>query len=334
MNHPHLLSSLRCYPARFSIKAAHLALLCLPFLQTHAAQRTQDPWSLVETHAAIEVAHKGNLVLRYHKQQVVAPTGMDASVGMSGFVHPLRTLQGVTVTEDFAEDHPHHSGLWSAWANTSIAGRSVDFWNLHKREGRVEHREVLWIDADLPAFQVRKVFVDLTPGQPTDRLEEIWSFCNFQLEQEGWSFEIHCRQRLIGDEPVTLEVYPYGGLSLRFPDTWNAANGNEESITVCNDAGQDRFESNQQLARWILTTGTLEAQPVSVLSMMHPESMRFPQALRYHPTMPYFVWTMPSRNPFTFEHDTHYQSRFRYHIADAILQPAAAAMAFARYQEQ
>ena len=334
MKRSQLLSSFLCNPVRFWIKTSQLTLLCSLCLQSQGMQTTHNaPWSVVETFATIEVAHEGTMVFRYHKQHVEAPAGKDASVGMSGFVHPLRTLQGITVTEDFAEDHPHHSGLWSAWANTTIAGRSVDFWNLHKREGRIEHREVLCIDAHSPAFQVRKVYVDLTPGLPTDRLEEIWTFRDFQLEKQGWSFEIHCRQRLIGDEPVTLEVYPYGGLSLRLSDTWQAPNGNAESITVWNDAGQDRVESNQQRARWMLTTGTLETQPVSVLAMMHPESMRFPQAVRYHPTMPYFVWAMTSHNPFTFEHGTTYQSRFRYHIADTLLQPKEAAMAAARYQE-
>jgi len=65
-------------------------------------------------------------VLFYH-------TGRNTHKGLharTNYVHPLMGLQGQVLTEDFPDDHPHHRGIFWAWHQVLVAGKSVgDGWS-------------------------------------------------------------------------------------------------------------------------------------------------------------------------------------------------------------
>jgi hypothetical protein len=64
-------------------------------------------------------------VLFYH-------TGTNAHKNLharANYVHPLTGLNGDTLTEDFPDDHPHHRGIFWAWHQVTVGGKSVgDSW--------------------------------------------------------------------------------------------------------------------------------------------------------------------------------------------------------------
>jgi len=48
----------------------------------------------------------------------------------ASYVHPLTGLDGEVLTEDFPDDHPHHRGIFWAWHQMLVGGKSVgDSWS-------------------------------------------------------------------------------------------------------------------------------------------------------------------------------------------------------------
>ncbi len=65
-------------------------------------------------------------VLFYQAQRKALPDGQAAR---SNYFHPLYDLDGNVLTEDFPKDHIHHRGIFWAWHQVRINGKSVqDQW--------------------------------------------------------------------------------------------------------------------------------------------------------------------------------------------------------------
>jgi len=81
------------------------------------------------------------------------------------YVHPLMGLQGEVLTEDFPDDHPHHRGVFWAWHQVLVAGRSVgDAWSC---------KDIVW--------DVRRTKVlDEPPGSAALEATVHWTSPRFQ----------------------------------------------------------------------------------------------------------------------------------------------------------
>ena len=66
-------------------------------------------------------------LLAYNQAQQLAP-GAPEDRRRCCYVHPVRTLAGVVVTDDFPKDHYHHRGLFWAWPIVQFDGRTYDLW--------------------------------------------------------------------------------------------------------------------------------------------------------------------------------------------------------------
>lgn len=72
------------------------------------------------------LSENGTEVLTYQ----IAPQSKDGKLERSNYVHPLRDLEGVVLTEDFPEDHYHHRGIFWTWHQLLSNGESLaDPWN-------------------------------------------------------------------------------------------------------------------------------------------------------------------------------------------------------------
>ena len=69
--------------------------------QELTARRTAD---------GIEISEGESKVLFYQ----ISPTSFDGKYERSNYVHPLYSLSGEILKEDFPDDHPHHRGIF--WA--------------------------------------------------------------------------------------------------------------------------------------------------------------------------------------------------------------------------
>ena len=74
-------------------------------------------------------------VLFYQAERKALPDGQAAR---SNYFHPLYDLDGNVLTEDFPKDHIHHRGIFWAWHQVRIDGKTVQdqwvnrdsFWNV------------------------------------------------------------------------------------------------------------------------------------------------------------------------------------------------------------
>jgi len=73
----------------------------------------------------LEIHQLGKKVLFYQQQ----PKSLGGKYERAGYVHPLYSLNGNVLTEDFPEDHPFHRGIFWAWHQIVVNNKQVaDGW--------------------------------------------------------------------------------------------------------------------------------------------------------------------------------------------------------------
>ncbi|KAA2218344.1 DUF6807 family protein [Maribacter flavus] len=73
-------------------------------------------------------------VLVYQKE----PKSLNGSYERANYIHPLFSLDGVSITEDFPEDHLHHRGIFWAWHQLYINRKRIgDGWEVKDFEWNV-----------------------------------------------------------------------------------------------------------------------------------------------------------------------------------------------------
>ncbi len=109
-------------------------------------------------------------------------------------------------------------------------------------------------------------------------------------------------------DTVTVNEYHYGGLGFRGPEEWNdlsfeqsgdvnyiGVNGKGGFLT---SSGKTRMNGNHSHERWVSFHGTVGNDSAGVVIFSHPSNYRFEQAVRLHPTMPYFSFSPMVDGPF------------------------------------
>lgn len=93
--------------------------LAAPAEQAAVMRVTKDPQGYWFTEGSARV-------LFYQAERKALPDGRAAR---SNYFHPLYDLDGNVLTEDFPKDHIHHRGIFSAWHQVRINGKTVqDQW--------------------------------------------------------------------------------------------------------------------------------------------------------------------------------------------------------------
>jgi len=73
----------------------------------------------------IEILQQGKKVLFYQQR----PRSLDGKYERAGYLHPLYSLNGKILTEDFPEDHPFHRGIFWAWHQIVLDNKQIaDGW--------------------------------------------------------------------------------------------------------------------------------------------------------------------------------------------------------------
>ncbi len=245
-------------------------------------------------------------ILTYNAGFVPSP-GKDAPwYGRSGFIHPVLTPKGRIVTDPFPAGHLHQHALMFAWTSAVIDGKKVDFWNSHKKQGRIEHVET--VTADASTIVVKLQHINLTAKKPAPVLKETWEIrlvpgagaadCNV--------FDLTSTQTTVGNRSFRLAKYHYGGMCVRGKIDWR---GDDVMIT---SEGKKRVEGNHSRPNWVVMRGRAEGEPCGIVAMSHPKNFRHPQPVRLHPKMPYFCFAPMVAGAFRIDPGKPYVSRYRF----------------------
>ena len=282
---------------------------------------------LRQTENTITVSSRSDkAIVTYNKKSPPVPDKIDSAYHRSGFLHPVVTPAGQTVTATFPYDHPHQHGIFSAWVKTKWNDRDVDFWNLAGGTGRVAHQRVISTFSNEESTGFIVDLVHRTEQSPiVDVLRERWRVDVRPTDGHFHCFDLETTQTALTKLPLVVQKYHYGGIALRGPTRWldpkikqAAANQPEirEPSNFTNDRGSDRLQGNHEKTRWVTLAGTIDGSPVSITVLCHADNFRAPQSARLHPTRPYFCFAPCVTGEFVIDQASPFHARYRYLVTD------------------
>ena len=173
---------------------------------------------MVPSEEGILFRESGNDVVFYQ----IKPKSLSGKDERNHYFHPLWGLDGQVITEDFPKDHPHHRGIFWAWHEVLVNGRSAgDLWEL--KGIRQEVREVEFISRPDGAGEFRSdvVWISKKVAGPRNEKEVVREECKVILHPQKVGY------RQIDFEISLYALHPdvsiggaddekgYGGFSVR-----------------------------------------------------------------------------------------------------------------------
>lgn len=229
---------------------------------------------------------KGSIpLLAYRYGMTYPPAGVDSIFRKSGYLHPLLSPSGDTLSRIQPPDHYHHYGLWGPWTHTQIDGERVDFWNLVERQGTVLFKDfnATYSGPVFGGFSARQEHINLKAS------EEKRIALNEDLDVKVW--DLGRPDRYMVDytsnfsspleNGILFEAYRYGGgLGMRFTERWH-----KDNCTVLTSEGNDRLTADGTNARWCMVTGeSADGKGTNgVLFLSYPENRSHPEPMRIWP---------------------------------------------------
>lgn len=237
-----------------------------------------------------------------------------------GYLHPVFTPSGRSITDDYPADHYHHHGIWFAWTKTEIDGRHPDFWNVGDGTGKVEFVSLdqTWTGAVEAGFLSRNRYVDVSAPSPVTVLIEEWKVRVYNVglhAERGYRmFDLVSTQNLATSSPLNLPEYRYGGIGFRGHRQW-LEKGNCDFLT---SEGKDRSNGHGTRARWCHIGGKIDGKPAGIAILDHPGNFRAPQAMRINPDQPFFCYSPSLIGDWKIEPGKSYVSRYRFIVYDGL----------------
>lgn len=85
------------------------------------SQKRDSSFTFVRIDQGVELLENGQPVFFYQEK----PKSRDGEYTCNNYLHPLYSLKGDTLTEEFPTDHPYHRGIFWAWHQIYVNGESV-----------------------------------------------------------------------------------------------------------------------------------------------------------------------------------------------------------------
>jgi hypothetical protein len=257
-------------------------------------------------------------VLRYAIETQFPPDTLPDYYQRSGFIHPLKTLKGETLTAGFPRGHVHQHGIFHAWTRSHVRDSMIDFWNQAAGLGIVRHKELIDIQNGpvFSGFTVSLEYVAYLPGDSIVISDEIWKIGIFPLKGHylvDWQIDQKCH----APDSLVIDEYHYGGAAFRGSEKWNVESGAYDSLFYfLTSEGKSHIDGNHSRPTWVAMHGMTENDYGGITMIQHPSNFRYPQPVRIHPSMPYFCFAPMVLGTFTLVPDEIYQARYRLLIFD------------------
>lgn len=167
--------------------------------------------------AALTVLDAGRKVLTYVYGDNLAP-GAEPRFTRSAYIHPLYSLDGRVLTEDFPRDHFHHHGLFWAWPVVEVRGKTTSNWE--PGDPPLRTRFVRWIERRVAEDGARLAVENAwTLAGSEDVAEETVAILAHGAGPRGRAIDVEIALRPVGG-PLTLrgaqaDNKGYSGLCFR-----------------------------------------------------------------------------------------------------------------------
>lgn len=304
----------------------YLACLLLAALLSGACRPAATAFSVQDTGKSLDYRYGDSLLFTYNYATVYPPAGVDSVFRRSGFIHPLRTLSGETLTNCSPADHRHHFGLWYAWTKTTFEGKEIDFWNLYKRQGTIRFRHFEQVDDNGFTAILHHVAYPDSSLEKTAMTETLTVRLG-RTERPGYYIDYCTTLRCAGSSPVTLEAYRYGGFCLRTRPDWNG-----QTSEMLTSEGAVRDSADGSHARWCYLQGPAGTGYASLLVVPSADNLNYPEPLRVWPSTANppagdVMWNFsPTKEqPFTLHPGAELTLAYRIYVLEGRLDADAAA---------
>ncbi|MCC5932235.1 MAG: PmoA family protein [Cyclobacteriaceae bacterium] len=246
------------------------------------------------------------------------PEGVDSVYFRGGYVHPVYSPSGKIITDDYAWNHLHHHGIWTAYARTVFQGRTPDFWNMGGKKGKVDFKESGSIEEG-PVYAVMEslhFYEDLSGEVPVVALNEGWQLKVYAVEGNSDKsfhvFDLKIDQECATDSTLFLPNYHYGGLGFRGHEAWNG----EDSTFFLTSAGRTRSDGHATQSDWCHIGGYIDGQLAGISIFSNPANFRHPQSMRIHPNEPFFCYSPSQEGLWMIKPGEKYEARYRFMVYD------------------
>lgn len=244
------------------------------------ADLSRAPMKVKNTGKALILQKDDKKIMQYNYAVTYPPAGVDPAFRRSGYIHPLWSPTGETLTTIQPRDHYHHYGIWNPWTKLEYAGKIYDLWNLGDKKGTVRAKTVLSQESGnvYAGYKARLEHYIFPNQQVKDEkliMDETWDVKAWNTP-DGYLWDFTSTLHPCTSLPVLLKEYRYAGLGFRATLDWNR--DNSEMVT---SEGKTRKEIDGSTGRWIYVTGTGKTGKRSgVLFMNCPDNYNSPQPLR------------------------------------------------------
>ncbi|MCC5936844.1 MAG: PmoA family protein [Lunatimonas sp.] len=256
--------------------------------RTYELQRKKDrvpasSLSIAMDEKAIYIRKKGNDLWQYNHAVNQPPVGVNPAYARSGFVHPMWSPTGKSLTRIQPPDHYHHYGLWNPWTRAEFRGQTIDFWNLADEQGTVRYANTI-SRIQGPVFAGYEVLHEhvVLKDQPEPLVAMVEQqgtrIYTVDADDDVYLADIRIALHTATDEPVILKEYRYGSLGWRTTEKWDRYNS--EVIT---SGGNTRKDADGTLATWCIVQGEIDDDYAAVIMMSSPTNYNHPEPLRIWP---------------------------------------------------
>jgi hypothetical protein len=294
--------------------------LSCPFLllvacKDNVERGPESALTISETDSAIQIQFEGKTLLNYFKTTQFPPDTLPDYYKRSGFIHPVNTLSGRTITDGFPRGHTHQHGIFNAWTKTTFQGSKLDFWNQQEQLGSVRHKRVINVDPSTPSFRVELEHLAHQEKDTTVVLEEFWDI-TIEVKDKYYVLDLSSTQTCVSKDSLILDKYHYGGMAFRGADEWNYKNNYDSLCYFTTSDTLNHIDANHSRPTWASMYGYVDNMLAGVAIIPHSSNLRYPSHIRIHPSMPYFCFIPTVENAFVFRPGMILTSRYRYVVFD------------------
>jgi hypothetical protein len=229
-------------------------LVLFLILSERGPRRGADSLAFVGDEAAgtLTVMDGERPVLTYRFGDQLA-AGVDPRFARSSYIHPLYSLDGEPLTEDFPGDHRHHHGLFWAWPVVEVRGVRTSNWEPGEPPLRQRFVKVLMtgVSAAGARFVVRNAW---RLGDAEDVAEETVTIAARPATPQGRAVDLEIVLRPVGGD-LALRGTPadnkgYGGLCFRGVAADGQGRSVFEGAVMTTDEGPLEADSVGRPFRW------------------------------------------------------------------------------------
>jgi hypothetical protein len=133
-------------------------------------------------------------------------------------------------------------------------------------------------------------------------------------------FDLHIEQTNITADTLYLNKYIYGGMAFRGSREWDQFNKKfyRNPWNILSSEGRKDSFANHTSARWVTAFGNINGQMSAATVFNHSSNTRYPQKIRVHPNMPYWVYAPVVDGELTIAPGGKYEADYRYYISNTV----------------